>query len=187
MNKKFLEKKWIKLMIQDRILRLCIILILSFGILIIILLSTGSSYKKKVDLNLQQIADAELQLTKLEAALQLQEKSRDNRVIGRNFAPYEEIIPFINLLENIFGLIDRETKVTIKDNEKNIYINRYADYEVTLSHEANLPLLYKALDELQKSQFLTKTTSFNMKYKEDEKEKTNEIDEITLTIRLYFK
>ena len=187
MNKKLFEKKWIGLITRDKILRIAAILIILLMILTLVLISIESSYQKKIDSNLMQINDAELQLNKLEASLKLEEDSRDKRAIGRSFAPYEEIIPFISLLEDLFGLIDNDAKVVIRDNEKQIYINRYADYEVTISPKQNIPLLYRALNELHKSEFLTKVTDFNMTYEEDENTKANKLKEINLTIRLYFE
>jgi hypothetical protein len=62
-----------------------------------------------------------------------------------------------------------------------------ADYEVKLKPGEKMNLLLKALDELYKSKYITKVTQFDISYVPMEEGKENEIDEISIKIRLYFE
>jgi preprotein translocase subunit SecG len=188
MNSSFFSKKTTKLIIRDKILRTTAILIILFTGLSITLFIMNMSYKDKIADNQTQIDDARLQLQKLQSVIQTEEESeRDERAVGRSFAPYEEIIPFISLLESIFAAIDPGSKVTIRDNEKQIYINRYADYEVTLNPGNKVELFYKALNDLYQAKYLTKIINYNLSYIPGENGSASRIGSASLTIRLYFE
>lgn len=173
---------------QQKTFRVTILLSVVFVIISMILLGLNFSYHKKITSNERQIQDAQMQLRELQNIVSTEEAGDMNqRIMGRTFAPYDEIVPFIGLLESLFAIIDMKSNITVRDEEKQIFINRYADYEVRLNPGNKVDLFLKALDELYKSKYITKVTSFNINYSPDEKTSKNIIEDITLTIRLYFE
>ena len=187
MSKFIFSKKMAKLLIQNRTLRSSVILIVLLLIMTIILLAIGMSYSKKIKMNEAQIQDAKAQLIQLQEIVTADEDGNAKKISGRNFAPYEEIVPFIGLLESLFAIIDPKSEISVKNEESEIYINRYADYDVQLRPTGKMDLFLKALDELHKSKYLTKIVSFNINYAPKEEGKPNEIQDVDLTIRLYFE
>jgi len=186
MNKFKFSKKRLKLIIQNKTLRITSILIIALLLMITILSFTGASFSKKVKLNEDQILDAKTQLAQLEQLVSKQEDNTAERIKNREFAPYTEIVPFIGLLESLFAIIDPSSEIRVKNQESEIYINRYADYEVQLNPRGKMEIFERALDELHKLKYLTKIVNFEMQYDPPEEGKPGEIKEVILTIRLYF-
>ena len=87
----------------------------------------------------------------------------------------------------LFGLIDPKAKISIKNEEKQILTNRYADYEITLTIGKKKELLFKALNELYQSAYLTRITNFNMEYNPIKNKEESELKKVNFTIRLYFE
>ena len=187
MFKTIFNKKMIGLIMQQKMLRVALLLIAVFSVILITLTVLNTSYAGKVSANEAQIEDAKNQLAQLEAIVNTEETGSDPRAVGRTFAPYDEIVPYIELLESLFGIIDKDSKILIKDKESQIRINRYADYEIQLHPGNKTGLLLKALDELYKSKYITKVTQFVINYESDEKSKKNVIDDVNIKIRLYFE
>lgn len=175
------------MLLKQKALRVTVLLIVVFAIMSLILLGVNHSYREKITSNENQIQDIRMQLQELQKVIEEEEKIIDQRVSGRSFAPYEEIVPFISLLESLFAIIDNESRIAIKNEEDQILINRYADYEVNLNPGAKTDLFLKALNELYKSKYLTKVISFNINYAPDKEDSRNAIEDVSLTIRLYFE
>jgi len=187
MLKGILNKKMIGLIMQQKTLRVALLLILVFSITLTTLVFFNLSYSNKVSANESQIEDAQSQLTELESIVNAEEITSDPRIAGRAFAPYDEIVPYIELLESLFGIIDKDSKILVRDKENQILINRYADYEVKLKPGTKMGLLLKALDELHKSKYITKVTQFVVNYTPLDEGKGNMVDEVSIKIRLYFE
>lgn len=187
MIKGILNRKMIGLIMQQKTLRVSLLLIFIFSVILIALVLLNLSFSNKVSANESQIEDAKNQLTQLENIVNTEEQTSDPRIAGRLFAPYDEIVPYIELLESLFGIIDKDSKIIVRDKESQIMINRYADYEVTLKPGNKMELLFKALDELHKSKYITKVTQFVINYAPAEEGTANVVDEVSLKIRLYFE
>lgn len=187
MNKSLFSKRTAQLIFQNRTLRTLFLLIALFLVMSLVLLFTGMSYSKKIEVNQIQIQDAETQLIQLQEIVTGTDDPATEKVNGRSFAPYDEIVPFIGLLESLFAIIDPESKINVKNEEKEIFVNRYADYEVQLKPAGKMSLFLRALDELHKAKYLTKIVSFNMNYTPEAQGKVNELQDVNLTIRLYFE
>lgn len=187
MNKFLFTKKNVKLLIQNRLLRVSFLLTGILLILALALFLVSAEYSKKIQQNEAQIQDAEMQLIQLQKIANLEEGDLIAKTEGREFAPYDQIVPFIGLLESLFAIIDSESQITVKNKESEIYINRYADYEVHLKPDGKFQLFLKALDELHKSRYLTKIISFNLNYAPGEGGGPTTIKDAQLIIRLYFE
>ena len=187
MNKSFFSKKTPEAIIKDKTLRTTAILITLLLIASAGLTYTNASFSKKIEANQKQIEDSKMQLIELQNIASNEEGPIDEKVINRSFAPYSEIVPFISLLESLFAIIDPDSKINVRNNEKGISINRYADYEVVLKPIGKMELFLKALDELHKSKYLTKIVNFNMNYAPKDAGGRNELSDVNLTIRLYFE
>ncbi|MFH0838350.1 MAG: hypothetical protein V1880_03745 [Patescibacteria group bacterium] len=181
------RKKIISFILQQKTLRVTMLLCIVFAIISLILFAVNSSYHGKITSNEGQIQDAKMQLTELTKSINEERAVIDQKIMGRTFAPYDEIVPFISLLESLFSIIDTESGITIKSEEKQILINRFADYEVKLKPGDKFDLFLKALDELYTSKYLTKITGLNINYSPRKEDQGNMIDEVSLNIRLYFE
>lgn len=186
MNKSFFSKKTATIILQNRTLRILFSLMCTLVMILIILMIIRNSYGVKIAINQKQIGEAEAQLMELQKVIMGEEDVRDIKADTRSFASYDEIVPFISLLESLFAIIDPESKINVKNQEKEIMVNRYADYDVLLNPE-KADLFLKALDELHKSKYLTKIVSFNMNYAPGSSDNKNELQDVNFTIRLYFK
>jgi hypothetical protein len=165
-----------------------ILLSLSLAIICIALFSVSYSFDKKTNGNKTQILSIQSQIKQLQMiAGEPQSEAVDKEIAGRVLAPYDEIVPFISFLESLFAIIDKESKITIKDEEKQIMINRYADYGVELRPGEKFDLFLKALDGLYTSKYLTKIMSFNINYLPAKDNSSNKVENISLVIRLYFE
>lgn len=187
MRSEVFNKKMIGLILEQKSLRISLLLSAALTIILITVIALNISFGNKVSANEKQIQDAQNQLTELEKIVNEEEGSMDPRIEGRIFAPYEEIVPYIELLESLFAIIDKDSKIIVRDKENEILINRYADYEVKLKPGNKINLLFRALDELHKSKYITKVTQFTINYMPVEEGGSNIIDEVSLTIRLYFE
>ncbi len=177
----------IGLILQQRALIVPLLLSAILFIIIIALVTLNFSYNKKIGTNEKQIQDIQMQLDSMEKIVAEEDDDAYEKIDGRALTPHQEIVPFINLLESLFAIIDKESKILVRDSENQILINRYADYEVTLNPGDKMDLFLKALNELQKSKYITKVTQFLINYVPNKGEGGNVIDVINLTIRLYFE
>jgi len=187
MSKFTFNKEISKLLIRNKTLRSSVMLIVLLLILTIVLLSLGISFSTKIEANAGQIQDAESQLFQLQQIVNEEADAELKKIENRKLAAEDEIVPFISLLENLFAIIDPESEIGLKSKENEIYINRYADYEVQLDDLSKMDLFLKVLDELHESKYLTKIVSFRLNYGVNEESNTNEIRKANLIIRLYFE
>ena len=158
-------------------------------VLIVTLLSTLSSYQQKIQINNEEIDKNLILFKSLQNTAQVvaQEVVEDNLSQKKSFAEYEEVIPFITFLENLFSVIDPDAAIVIKSREKQIFIDHFADYSVSLEVKGNKILFYKALDELKKSRFIINVLSFSMDYKPTGEDGLSQLDEVEFVIRLFLK
>ena len=183
-----LNKKMLGLILKQKTVRVTILLIFILVISCIALFTTSYSFENKIAENNKQIQEIQTQLKALQMAASEPEAEVGNEIImDQALAPYDQIVPFISFLESLFAVIDKESKITIKNDENQIMINRYADYEVKLSPGDKMDLFLKALDGLYKSKYLTKITNFEINYSPTEDEKSSKIEDINLVVRLYFE
>ena len=182
-------KKIGKIIIKNRMLRtlglLCVIFIL-FNILFV---STYFSYQNKIEENEIQIAMAQETLANLQylATTNENEEVTSDLFKTKSFVGYEEVIPFIAMLESLFSVIDPKAEITIKSQEEQIFIDHFADYSVNLKISNNKELFFKAIEELYNSRFITRLNNFVIQYKPTADGNINELKEIEFTIRLFLK
>ena len=104
----------------------------------------------------------------------------------KSFANFDEVIPFIAFLENLFYPIDDKANIIVKSRENQIFMDHFADYEVAMQIKADKEELYRALDELDDSRFITNLLRFDLDYKPVEDD-VNQLKQIKLVIRLFLK
>lgn len=183
-----LNKKTIGLILNQKTVRVTILLSVILIMACVALFAVSYSFNNKIADNNKQILEIQTQLKTLQmAASEPEAEVTNDRTIDQALAPYDEIVPFISFLESLFAIIDKESKITIKNEENQIMINRYADYEVKLNPGEKKDLFLKALDGLYKSKYLTKITNFKIDYLPTEDGKSSNIDNIDLVVRLYFE
>lgn len=147
--------------------------------------SKADAIEKKIEKNLQT-------LLSLQSAAKMEEgavpESGKERWSKKTFAAFEEVIPFIADLENLFSAIDPESSITIKSPEGQILLDHFADYSIRLNLNQDPALLFRAMEELDRSRFIIKTMAFNLYYKpSDKNEGINDLREAYMVIRLYIK
>ncbi|MBU0577991.1 hypothetical protein KJ742_06600 [Patescibacteria group bacterium] len=182
-----LSKKTGKLILKKRVLRILTLLNVVFLIVSIVFLSLFLSYYKKVKENETKIVQTQQTLADLQYLVEIDFNGQiDSDILDeKSFAQYDEVIPFITLLESLFSVIDPQADITIKSQEKQIFIDHYADYRIVLDMNEKKDLFLKALDELYNSSFITKITSFTMNYRQDDDGLTHKLNEVDFVIRLY--
>jgi len=160
-----------------------------FIIFIIVFLTESSVYGKKIDVNNLKIKQNEESLQSLQNLILNTNKNNDidlNVFQNKSFADYDEVIPFIALLESMFAPVDPQAEISVKSQQDQIFLNHYADYKINLKFTQK-DLLYKALEELYSSRFITKITDFSMNYSQSEDGKINNFTSFEFTIRLFLK
>jgi hypothetical protein len=163
---------------------LSIVMILGFITLAII----NFSFKEKAAANINQIETNRQVARSLEAVLQNAGtvKAEESILTKKTFAEYDEVIPFVAMLEDLFSIIDPESEINIKGKEDEIYLNHYADYKVNLKVEnGKKSLFFKALDELYNSKFITEVISFSVNYLPENEGDISQLNMADITIRLY--
>jgi hypothetical protein len=147
------------------------------------------SYGKKIQANQKQITKNEQDLLALQRLI-LNSGSGTGINISlfqnKSFADYNEVIPFTTLLENMFEKVDSDAVIAIKSQEDEIFTQHFADYDINLKAK-NKDLLFKALEDLYNSRFITKVMNLSMDYTPTADEKGNEFSSLTLSLRLYLK
>ena len=188
MNHKVRSKIW-PIVKRNKILRSLSLLIGLLIVLIAVLISTFLSYQQKIQINHEEIDKNLILFESLQniAQAEIQESTENNLFQKKSFASYEEVIPFIAFLENLFSVIDPDAEIIIKSREKQIFIDHFADYSVHLEVKGNKTLFYKALDELKQSRFIINILSFNVDYKPTGEDGLNQLDEVEFVIRLFLK
>jgi hypothetical protein len=188
MQKNIFEKLW-PLIKKYKILRTLSLLCSIFIIFIIIFLITGFSYNSKISANETEIAKNEQALLDLQKLI-LTTENKDNVDISlfqnKSFADFDEVIPFIALLENMFSKPGLQAEIAIKSQEDQIFIDHFADYSVSVK-VSDPQVLFGILKDLYDSRFITKVMSFTMQYDLSDDGETNVLKETDFTIRLYLK
>ncbi|MBU0727774.1 hypothetical protein KKA95_03755 [Patescibacteria group bacterium] len=189
MKKSLIRKIW-KVIKESMFLRILIISNAIFVLFIIVSLSSSAILHGKTNDDLQKIEEDKITLASLERLAMIEasesiESTESGILIDKAFAGYDEVIPFIALLESLFSIIDQKADITIKSKENQIFLDHFADYTVNLEIDNNAELFFKAFDELYNSRFITRITSFALNYKTMETGGHNELKEAEFTIRLY--
>ena len=173
---------------QKRILRILSALCIAGLIISIILISVSVSYNRKIASNDLIIQKAQDQLSNLQLLVAQSDQKEVKETIGnKEFATYEEVVPFIGLLESLFSIIDKDASITVKTPEEQIFMDHYADYEVNLKIGSKKDLFLKALDQLHSSRYITRIISFNLNYKPESEGGNNTLTDVLFDLRLYFK
>ena len=163
MSYKVQSKIW-PIIKNSKILRSLNLLIALLVLMIVVFASTSFSYRQKIQVNQKEI-QANLVLHKsLQniAQTNVQDMPEEDLSQIKFFAEFEEVIPFIAFLENLFSVVDPDAEIIIKNKESQIFINHFADYTVKLEIKGKKDLFYAALDELDKSRFITNILDFNI-------------------------
>jgi hypothetical protein len=190
MNNHLFTKKTGKIILKNRMLRTLSLLCAVFVLFSIIFLFMFFSYRQKIADNDIKIEQAQQTLANLQYLATLEKQGVGDTIetslfAKKSFVGYEEVIPFIAMLESLFTMIDPKAEITIRSEEEQIFTDHFADYYVHLKIDDKKELFFKALDELYNSRFVTKITDFNMQYKAAEDSDKNEFSEIEFIIRLY--
>lgn len=182
-----INKIW-KIILKRKSLRVLGFLSVIFILLTIASVVADNSYKNKNVANKNEIQQTKDTLVNLQLLAAAEEEGLIDDKLSqiKLFAEYEEVIPFITYLESLFTMIDPEAELTIKSQEKQIFIDHFADYKIILKIGAKKDLFFMALDELYNSRYITKLINFTMNYKRDE-DYTNQFTNAEITIRLYLK
>ncbi len=171
-----------------RILNLLSLLMI-FGIITLCVIN--NSYNDKTQANINQIQTSKQLQQSLEAVVQPAETAQTQQteasiLTKKSFAKYEEVIPFVAILENLFSAIDPESEISLKSKEDEISANHYADYTASLKMDSGkIPLFFQAFDELYNSKFITDITGFSISYSPESEGNPSELNRAEITIRLY--
>ena len=188
MKKAFFDIKVLKIVMKSKMLRILTVLSIAALIISIALISVSVSYNRKIAANDVEIEKAQEQLSTLQLLVSTGDEEEIQQKIGnKEFATYEEVVPFIGLLESLFAIIDKEASILVKTTEDQIFMDHYADYEVNLELKNNKELFYKALDQLHNSRYITRILSYNLNYKPESEGTRNTLTEVSFVIRLYFE
>jgi len=176
-----ISKIW-KIILKRKSLRVFGFLSVIFILLTIASVVADNSYKNKNIANRNEIQQTKDTLMNL----QLLAAKDDELSQFKEFAEYEEVIPFITYLESLFTMVDPKAELTIRSQEKQIFIDHFADYKIILKIGAKKDLFFMALDELYNSRYINKLINFTMNYKPDE-DNASQFTNAEITIRLYLK
>jgi len=186
---KILFKKTIKIIKKDAVLRTLFLLLSIFLILIFIFLVFASSYKGKTNKNSKDVELNIQTLSQLEKIISVDQVDDINKEIALNkkFANYNQVVPFITYLEDLFSIIDPNAVILVKSLESQIFSDHFADYTITFKVNNNIDSMFSILDILYKSEYILKLMNFKMDYEqlETEEKTTNYLSEVYLKIRLY--
>jgi len=184
---KLISKKTGKLILKKKVLRILVLLSIIFFIISTTFIYLSFSYQKKIKENKTEISQAQQTLDDLQYLVEIDFNSQiESDILNeKSFANYDEVIPFITLLESLFSVIDPKAEITIKSQEEQIFLDHYADYKINLEINEKKDLFFQALDELYNSNFVTKIMSFTMNYKPNDTETVHELNEVDFVIRLY--
>jgi len=187
-QKNIFQKIW-PITKKHKVLRTLCLLCVIFLLLICVFFALKLVYANRIEVNKKQIAKNEQELTALQRLI-LDTQNKNNLDISlfqdKSFASYDEVVPFIALLEKMFEKIDPKAEIVVKSQEDQIFIDHFADYNVKLKIN-DKDAFFKALQELNDSRFIIKIMNFMMQYKTDETGKKNDLDETEFIIRLFLK
>ncbi|QQR83177.1 hypothetical protein IPJ72_05225 [Candidatus Peregrinibacteria bacterium] len=176
----------------SRLLRTLIILIFIFFLAGIVLQWFRFSYRDQITQIQADIKKDEEAFIGLKRIIETSDQeivgSDISLVANKAFADFEEVVPFIGFLENLFVPIDPEVQVIIRGQQSQIFMDHYADYHVSFKiPESFDQTLYEALYEIEKSSFITKLMSLDLKYNVVDQGQRSRLSTIEMSIRLYLK
>lgn len=174
---------------KNKMLRTLSLLSIVFLVITVALIVIAFSYGEKTQANQSEIEKNLATFENLQSLIQQESgTSAKNALLQKkSFAEYEEVIPFITFLENLFAVIDPKVEITIKSHENQIFMDHFADYQIRLKAGQNKELFFKALEELYESRFITHMLNFEMDYKPTEDGKFNQLSQIEFVVRLFLK
>lgn len=189
MNRRNLKKIIYASIAKNKLIRVMLLLSMLFVILTLILLFFNRSVKTRLSEDEKRIQEIQVQINNLNQNIMENKEALENDELiqKKGFASYDEIVPFISLLEDLFGLLDEKTSILIRDERDQIYSNRYADYEVKLDVGGNTEFFLAALNELHNSKYITRVMNFNMNYNSFTESGVNELKTVSFVIRLFFE
>jgi hypothetical protein len=189
MEKKTSLKIICNTIIKKKILRVLSSLILICVLFIVISLGIGNHFKNKIIAGKNEIEKNTKLLSELQnlAKGKPSKKAGDDTISKKQFAEYDEVVPFITFLESIFTLIDPGIQISIKSGDEAISINHFADYKISLKTDQKKELFFKALDELYNSSFITKFMDFSIGYKTMGEGEAAQLSDVNFTVRLFLK
>jgi len=184
-------KKMAEMVRKNRWLRVLLVLGILFLLFTIVFTYYFFIYRNRGEMLYADIEKNKASYTSLEAILNTKEAapkdSKENYSDKKAFADYEEVVPFISLLESLFSTVDHKAEITVKSREEQILTDHFADYNVNLKITQNKDLFFKALDELYNTRYIAKWMSFNVHYKTLENGTQNDLAEAEFVVRLFLK
>lgn len=174
---------------NKKILRTLSLLSAIFLISNLTLVGLNMSYGDKIEINQSEV---ERNLQTLNQFQQLVEQKEEvhfasNLFQKKSFANYDEVVPFIAFIENLFSAIDPKAEVTIRSQESQIFMDHYADYEIGVKVDGNVEALYKVLDVINDSRFITNLLRFSLDYKPVGEQQLNQMKIAQFSIRLFLR
>lgn len=191
MKKKHQSSYW-QILKKSRLLRTLFILIIAFALASIAITWFKFSYNDQIEVLKEEIKKDEEALVGLRRIVETSDQeivgSDLSDVANKAFADFEEVVPFIGFLENLFISIDPEVQVIIRGQQNQIFIDHYADYRISLSiPSGGTQALYDALAEVEKSTFITKLMSLDLKYDVIDQGQRSELGNVEMLVRLFLK
>jgi hypothetical protein len=166
--------KSVIIIIHNKLLRVIglLNLIMIFGVIALCVINY--SYNNKIQASMNEIQTSKQLEQSLKAVAQPAEiaqvqQDETSILTKKSFAKYEEVIPFVAILENLFSAIDH-----------------YADYTASLKMDSDKKLLFfQVFDELYNSQFITDVIDFSISYSPESESNPSELNRAEIIIRLY--
>ncbi|MCK5603698.1 hypothetical protein KAR91_17560 [Candidatus Pacearchaeota archaeon] len=186
MSSKTKTKIW-QIVIHSKMLRSLTLLILLLIIAIGMLGTTFFSYEGKAELNREEITTNEALLKSLEVIALKEIVIEDESLSRKEFAEYEEVVPFISYVEGVFSEVDPKAEVAVRSKQEQIFIDHFADYTIQLKIDQNIDDLKAALEELTESRYITNILKLSMDYKPTGDENLNYLNQVEFTIRLFLR
>jgi hypothetical protein len=183
--------KSVIIIIHNKLLRVIglLNLIMIFGVIALCVINY--SYNNKIQASMNEIQTSKQLEQSLKAVAQPAEiaqvqQDETSILTKKSFAKYEEVIPFVAILENLFSAIDQESEISLKSKEDEMYVNHYADYTASLKMDSDKKLLFfQVFDELYNSQFITDVIDFSISYSPESESNPSELNRAEIIIRLY--
>ena len=193
MVKKWTPKKIFGVIRRSLFLRIFSIMNIVLIILITAAMINASRFKGMIQQNEKIIEQNKKTLEQMERTIAIQNAQSGDTGYDlfskKSFAGYDEVIPFIALLEKMFSAIDPEAIINLASSEDQMPINRYADYSIRLKIGEKKELFYKTLDEIENSRFITKINDVKIQWEEKKEEgeekRVNKLSTANFTIRLF--
>ena len=172
-----------------RTLRTLSLLLFIFLVSTLTMAGLNVSYRDKIEVNQSEVSKNLQTLNQFQQMVDQEEEVHfaSDLFQKKSFANYDEVIPFIALIENLFSTIDPKAEVTVRSQESQIFMDHYADYEVSVKIDGNVEALYKVLDEINDSRFITNLLEFTLDYKPVGEGQLNQMKIAQFSIRLFLK